>query len=92
MKLIILVVCAMAVSGCASLNQAYSAYGSAALVQAQGAEDNVIRTWATAACATPFSAAIRNPAIVPALQALCLPTGAASSPIALLQAIPSAKP
>ncbi len=84
MKLII-AMCAIALTGCASLNQAYSAYGSAELVAMQGADDNVIRTWATAACATPYSAIVRNPEIAPALQSLCIPNGAVASPVMLLQ-------
>lgn len=79
------------VTGCAGVNQMYSAAGASALVDARAAEDNVVRTWSVAACATPLSALIRNPQIVPALQALCLPGGALSNPATLMQAIP-AKP
>lgn len=82
---------ALSLSGCASLNQAYSAYGQAELVAMQGADDNVIRTWATAACATPYSAIIRNPEIAPALQSLCIPNGAVASPVQLLQNLPQPK-
>ena len=92
MKLIILAIFTMALTGCASVNQMYSAYGASALVGAQGAEDNVIRTWATAACATPYSAIVRNPSIAPALQSLCIPNGSQASPLSLLDAVPAKKP
>lgn len=39
----------------------------------KAANDNIIAAWTVAACATPVSAALRNPQIVPALRALCLP-------------------
>jgi hypothetical protein len=94
MKIILALIALISVSltGCASLNQAYSAYGASSLVGVQGAEDNVIKTWTVAACSTPLDAAIRNPQIVPALQALCIPGGSQSSPASLLTKIPTAKP
>ena len=79
-----------ALTGCASWNQAYSAYGQAALVGAQGAEDNVIKTWTVAACATPLSAIVRNPGIVPALEALCVPGGQAANTATMMATIPVA--
>lgn len=60
------------------------AYEAAALKSIRAAEDNNIAVWTVDACGTPYSAAIRNPQIVPALKALCLPAGLESSPVTLL--------
>jgi hypothetical protein len=83
---------AIALSGCASFQQALTGYESAAYVSAKASNDNIIQVWKVAACATPFSAAVRNPEIIPALKALCVPAGAAASPITLLDAVPLAPP
>lgn len=87
MKLII-IASLLALGGCASWQQAINAGEASALVSARAANDNVINLWTTAACATPFSAAVRNPHIIPALRALCVPGGYESNPAALLDAVP----
>ena len=87
MKLIALAIAiliAVSTAGCASVNQAYSAAAASALVDAQGAEDNALRTLVVGVCATPISAAIRHPEIVPGITALCLPGGNLSSPAVML--------
>jgi hypothetical protein len=78
-----------ALAGCASLQQAIDAYGGAAIDSAKRANDSVIVAWSTAACATPVSAALRNPHIIPALRVLCMP-GAEVSTSSLLD--PAARP
>jgi len=65
--------------GCAGYNQAVTAGLSSAGVSLQTAEDNNIRLWKFNACATPLSAALRNPMIIPGLRALCLPGGVDTS-------------
>lgn len=77
-------------AGCADFQQALTGYESAAYAGAKASNDNIIQVWKVAACATPFSAAVRNPEIIPALKALCLPAGAGASPITLLDAVPAA--
>lgn len=86
MKIIALAVAALAMSGCASVQQAVHGYGAAAIVAIRNAEDDNIAFWTANACGTPLSAAIRHPEIIPALRALCLPGGMASSPAGLLDA------
>lgn len=87
MKIIALAVAALVISGCASVQQAVQGYGAAAIVAIRAAEDDNIALWTANACGTPISAAIRNPQIIPALRALCLPGGAAASPAGLLDAV-----
>lgn len=77
---------ALALTGCASWQQAINGYEAAGLTTIQSANDNAIHVWTAAACGTPLSAVIRNPQVIPALQALCLPAGAAASPTAMLEA------
>ena len=60
-------------SGCGSLIQAVNAYGTIAVTDAKAANDTVIAGWTLAACATPVSAALRNPQIIEALKVLCMP-------------------
>lgn len=60
MKNFIITVMLSSLSGCAGV------VGSIKV-----ANDDVIATWSTAACATPLSAAVRNPQVVPALKVLC---------------------
>ena len=75
-----LLICAMTatLSGCASFQQGLSAYGVAAVDAAKTANDQTIFVWKTAACATPISAALRNPEVIPALRALCMPPAGAT--------------
>ena len=87
MKIIALAVSALAMSGCASVQQAVHGYGAAAIVAIRNAEDDNIAFWTANACGTPLSAAIRHPEIIPALRALCLPEGMASTPAGLLDAV-----
>lgn len=60
-------------TGCASVQQAINGYEAAAAVSLRAAEDNAISVWTFTGCATPYSAALRNPRIIPALRALCGP-------------------
>lgn len=60
-------------AGCASVQQALNGYEAAAGVSLRAAEDNAISVWTFTGCATPYSAAQRNPQILPALRALCGP-------------------
>lgn len=87
MKIVALAVSALVISGCASVQQAVHGYGAAAIVAIRAAEDDNIALWTANACGTPLSAAIRHPEIIPALRALCLPGGTASSPAGLLDAV-----
>ena len=74
-------------AGCAAQQAALKGYENAALVGLRAAEDNNFAMWSANACGSPYSAAIRNPQIVPALRALCLPGGNATDPSLLLDAI-----
>lgn len=60
MKNLILLAVALLLAGCASFVQ-----------DAEQANDIAINTWARLGCATPFSAVLRNPQIIPALNSLC---------------------
>ncbi|MES2048836.1 MAG: hypothetical protein V4447_10575 [Pseudomonadota bacterium] len=80
---------AMAVLGtlCActtASQQILTGYEASAQKSIEATNDNAIRVWSSLACGTPFSAAIRNPQIIPALKALCLPGGDQSNPASLL--------
>lgn len=90
MKIILLIAVAT-LSGCASFSQGYSAAAAVAIKDAQLAEDNNIKSWATVACGTPLSAIVRNsqtiPGFVPALKSLCLPAGSSSQPVTLFDAL-----
>lgn len=90
-KIILVAAISSALGGCAGFQQALTGYESAALVSAKASNDNIIQVWKVAACATPFSAAVRNPEIIPALKALCVPAGAGASPVTLLDAVPVSK-
>jgi hypothetical protein len=61
-------------------------YESAAATGARAANDNTIAVWSAVACATPVSAALRNPQIIPALKVLCI-QGGETAPISLLDAM-----
>ena len=74
MKAVIVVLLTLMLSSCASWQQGINGFESAALVSAKAADDNAIRLWSAAACATPYSAAVRNPQIIPALKVLCAPS------------------
>ncbi len=87
-RLILTLLVLISISGCAGFQQAMAGYESSAAKGINAAQDNTIAVWAFAACNTSYAAAIRNPGIVPALKALCLPQGADSSPATLLDAVP----
>ena len=84
---VIMALLTLNVSGCASMNQAYSAYGASALVDARGASDNALKTAVVAVCMTPYDTIVRNPTVVPGLMALCLPGGNFANPASPLEAI-----
>jgi hypothetical protein len=86
MKKAIIFLAALALSGCASFQQGVGAFGVAAVDSAKTANDQAIFVWSTAACATPISAALRNPQVIPALRALCIPATEAT-PATLLDAL-----
>lgn len=88
--LILAVLLAVGLSGCASYQQAINAGETSAAVTLRAAEDNNLRVLVFGICATPYSALIRHPEIVPGVGALCLPGGNLSNPAALLYAIPPA--
>jgi len=71
-----------ALAGCASVQQAVNGYAAAAAVSVRAAEDENIRVWTADACATPYSAALRNPQIIPAMRDLCGQLPAFSAPAA----------
>lgn len=73
MKSILILAAAAALSGCASLNTAVNAYGTVAVDNAKAANDTAISAWMVAGCAMPLSAIMRNPHIIPALRAICMP-------------------
>lgn len=64
----------LALTGCAAWQQAITGAASAAAVSARAAEDQNIQMWVFNACATPYSAALRNPQVIPAMRALCGPS------------------
>lgn len=81
------IIAAVALAGCASVQQAINGYAAGAAVSVRAAEDENIRVWTADACGTPYSAALRNPQIIPALRDLCgsMPLfGALPMPIAPL--------
>jgi hypothetical protein len=65
---------AAAASGCAGVSQAVDAYGAAAVTGAKATNDyGLSRRNKVALCATPVSALVRHPELVPAVRSLCLP-------------------
>ncbi len=90
MKIIALAIAVLVVlssAGCASVNQAYSAAGASALVDARTASDNALKTAVVAVCMTPYDTITRNPSVVPGIIALCLPGGDQANPANSLNAI-----
>lgn len=73
-------------SGCSTVMTGYEA---AAVKSIKAADDNQIMLWTVAACATPYSAAIRNPQVIPALKALCLPNGTDAAPATMFDGSPA---
>ena len=78
---------ALTLPGCASVNQAYSAFGASALVDARTASDNALKTAVLSVCFTPYDTIVRNPAVVQGVMALCLPGGDMANPASPLNAI-----
>ncbi len=62
-------------AGCAGLQQAVQTYGSVAVTSARAANDTLIEGYKVGICALPFSAILRHPELVPAIEVLCLPRG-----------------
>lgn len=85
-KSLLMLAVALALTGCGSLINAVNAYGSVAVDNGRAANDTLIAGWTTTACATPISAALRNPQVIPALRALCMPV-ATVAPVDLLDAL-----
>jgi hypothetical protein len=75
-------------TGCASVQQGIDAYGAAVVTGTQAANDTAIAANKIALCATPLSALVRHPEIVPAVRALCLPATGAGNIGQVLDAIP----
>lgn len=83
MKKLYLIACSIALaasmafslSGCAGISQAVDAYGTVAVSDAKAANDTIIAAQKVALCATPVSALVRHPELVPAVRALCMPRG-----------------
>jgi len=59
--------------GCAGLQQAFQTYGGVAVTNARAANDTLIEGYKVGICALPFSAVMRHPEMIPAIEALCLP-------------------
>lgn len=91
MKTLILIALGLTLSGCASQLQFVKGAQSAAAVSLRATEDLNLSGLVFGLCATPYSAIIRHPDLVPGIAALCLPGGNLSNPANLLSAIP-AKP
>lgn len=74
MKALVLTLLALILSACASWQQGINAYEAAGLVAVKAADDNAVHVWATAGCAFPLSAILRNQEVIPAIKALCTPS------------------
>lgn len=74
-------------TGCASIQPTINGYEDAIITNLKSAEDQHLKMLSVQWCATPLSAAIRHPEIIPSLKALCLPAGSESSPATLLDQI-----
>lgn len=90
MKKVLLLLALAAMAGCTTVaQQALTGYEASAIQGIKAADDRHIGLWTVAACATPYSAAIRNPQVIPALKALCLPNGADAAPASMFDAVPA---
>ena len=93
MKSILAIVATISLSGCASQLQAVKGFNAAAAVSLKAATDINLERLTFELCATPYSALVRNPQLVPGVAAICLPGGNTANPATLLMAIPpAAKP
>lgn len=79
--LVVLALCAVALSACAT---GYRTALDTGLAQAKAADDNLVLTYKAAMCGLPLSAILRNADIIPGIKALCLPGGNASDPNGIL--------
>ena len=86
-RLILALLLIPTLTACASMNQAYSAFGASALVDTRGASDNALKTAVMGVCLTPYDTIVRNPTVVPGIMALCLPGGNFANPASPLEAI-----
>ena len=84
---LIAILASLTMTGCASVNQAYSAFGASTLVDARTASDNALKTAIVSVCFTPYDTIVRNPAVVQGVMALCLPGGNQANPASPLNAI-----
>lgn len=91
MKKSVIVLClAIAIlPGCASQLQAVKAFNASAVVSLKAAEDVNLERLQFEMCATPYSAIIRHPELVPGMAAMCLPGGNLTNPANLLTGIPA---
>lgn len=78
----------LGMAGCAGTQQVVSGYEMALAKGLNAANDNAIQVWKYQACATPFSAVVRNPEVGPALMSLCVLQGSVG-PAELLRAVPA---
>lgn len=85
-----LLACAALSAGCASTMQAVNAYGAVAVTGAQATNDTLIAANKVALCATPVSALVRHPELVPAVRSLCLPAADTGNVGQVLDGIPTA--
>ena len=74
-------------TGCASTIQATKAFNEAAVVSLRAAEDVNLDRLRFEICATPYSALVRHPDLVPGIGAMCLPGGNLTNPASLLKGI-----
>ena len=72
-KLLIAAAIAAAVSGCAAINQAYSAQAASAAMGMRTSQDNVVDTLMFAICAVPYGTVIRKQEFQATARAACLP-------------------
>ena len=79
----------IAMTGCASQLQAVKGFNAAAVVSLRATEDVHLDALKFDLCATPYSALVRHPELVPGVGAICLPNGDRTNPANLLTAIPA---
>lgn len=89
----LLLAATVALSGCASgVMQAVDAYGAAAVTGIKATNDSLIAANKTALCATPVSALVRHPELVPAVRSLCVPSKDDGNVGQVLDQVAAAKP
>lgn len=70
---------AFAMSGCAAVNQAYSAQAASSAMALRTSQDNVVDTLTFAICAVPYGTVIRKQEFQAIAKAACLPKVEAGS-------------